>query len=133
MNDHAATATAVRSASQDGHGLDAVWQPPETLQDLVADGCETLIPELISIFKAEVDSRLQAMENAVAAGNLPEVRGHIHTLKGCARQLGAENIALICEQIESADPCTLSKELSGQLMELGAAYGKVVRAMDAYV
>ena len=133
MNDDAAIVTDVSSALQGGYGCGEAWQPAETLRALVAAGCRTLIPELIATFKADAASRMQAMDNAIASGNLPLLRVHIHTLKGCARQLGADKMAVICEQIESADPDTLTRELPGQLKELEAVYGRVVRAMDTYV
>src|ERR1017187_8684419 len=71
MYDDATTVTDVRSASQGGHACDEVWQPPETLQAFVAAGCRTLIPELIATFKDDTDSRLHAMDDAIASGNLP--------------------------------------------------------------
>lgn len=133
MNDDAATVTDVRSAWRADTDVTKVWQPPETIQGLVAAGCSGLIPELIAIFKADADSRLQAMDDAIASGDLPAVRRHIHTLKGSARQLGTDKMAVICDQIESADPDALTTQLPEQLKELGVVYGQVVRAMDAYI
>lgn len=133
VNYDAAAARDVRSASLAGRRRDEVWHPPETLQAFVTAGCRTLIPELVAIFKADTESRLQAMDEAIASGNLPVVRHHIRSLKRCSRLLGADRMAVICEHIESEDPDTLARELPEQLKELGAVYGQIVRAMDIYV
>jgi HPt (histidine-containing phosphotransfer) domain-containing protein len=131
MKNDVATVKSVSSDSQGGYGWDEVWQPPETLQALVADGCETLIPELIALFKTDADSHLQAVDSAIVSGNLTLIREHMHSLKGCASQLGAGRMAAICERIESADSESLTRDFPRQLKELAAVYQRVARAMDA--
>jgi HPt (histidine-containing phosphotransfer) domain-containing protein len=83
------------------------------------------------MFKADTNSRLKALDEALAGGKLPVVRQQVHGLKGSASQLGAGKMAALCAQIESADPDTLKKELPGRLRELKAVYERIVRAMDA--
>jgi HPt (histidine-containing phosphotransfer) domain-containing protein len=131
MKDDAASVTEVSSASRGGYGCEETWQPPQTLQELVEDGCGNLIPELIALFKTDVDSRLQAVNNAVFSGDLALIREHIHSLKGCASQLGADKMAAICERIESANSKGLTREFPAQMQELTAVYQRVARAMDA--
>jgi HPt (histidine-containing phosphotransfer) domain-containing protein len=133
MKDDAATVMEVSSTPQGGYDCDEAWQPPQTLQALVADGCGNLIPELIALFKTDVDSRLRAVDNAVFSGNLRLVLEQIHSLKGCASQLGADKMAAICERIESANSERLTGEFPVQMKELAAVYQRVVRAMDASV
>jgi HPt (histidine-containing phosphotransfer) domain-containing protein len=130
MEDDAVTVTDAGAVSQGG-GCDEVWQLPGTLQALAAGGCGTLITELIGMFKTDTDSRLQALDDALVSGNLPLVRQQVHCLKGSASQMGAGKMAAICEQIESTDSETSTRELPGQLKELEAVYERVGRAMDA--
>lgn len=129
MQDEAVTALDASSASP-SDGRDEVWQPPGTLQYLVAGGHSALITELIDTFKMDTKSRLQALDDALIHGNLPLIRRHIHCIRGSASQMGASRMVTVCEQIESADSDTFTKELPGRLKELGAVYERVVRAMD---
>ena len=130
MKDDAVPVMDVRAGSQ-SDGSDEAWQLPGTLQALAADGCETLFADLIGMFKTDTDSRLRALGDAVASGDLPLVRRQAHCIKGCASQLGAGKMAAICGQIESAAPETFTRALPVQLKELKAVYARVVRAMDS--
>ncbi len=120
-------------ASNGDDPCEAAWNPPELLQVLATDGRATLIPELIAMFKSDAESRWQMVEKGMASGNLRLIRAQIHSLKGCAIQMGAGEMAAICERIELADSGTLTPELCGQLKELNAAYKSVLYAMEAYV
>jgi HPt (histidine-containing phosphotransfer) domain-containing protein len=130
MKDDAITVADAGPGSQTC-GCDEAWQPPESLRALAADGCGSLIVELIAMFRTDTDSRLRTVDDAIAKGDFPLVRKQIHCLKGAASQLGAGKMAALCAQIESSGPETLAQDLPAKLKMLRAVYERAVCAMEA--
>ena len=121
-----------RSEVQSSPRADGIWHLPDELQMMVAEGCGPMIIELLAIFKSDTATRLREVDLAVTNGDIPVLRAQMLAMKGAARQLGAQDLATMCEQVEAAGSQALASEVPHQLRELVAARDQVIRAMDAY-
>jgi HPt (histidine-containing phosphotransfer) domain-containing protein len=79
-----------------------VWTLPEALQQLLNDGEEQFVAEILDIFKSQTEIRIGLMRDAAANGRLDEARRHAHTIKGGASQVGARRLTAVCLEIETA-------------------------------
>jgi HPt (histidine-containing phosphotransfer) domain-containing protein len=70
----------------------------------------SVLGELLNAFLAAVPSRLDALDRAVAAGNLVAVADQAHALTGSSASFGARGMAELCREIRAA-------ALRGDLME----------------
>jgi CheY-like chemotaxis protein len=81
---------------------------PETLDRTIINGLKELrepgqpdpLRELIELFLKDALPRLQQMEAAAAAGDLPKLAAATHTLKGSASNLGARRLSSLCAALE---------------------------------
>jgi HPt (histidine-containing phosphotransfer) domain-containing protein len=119
-------------AARDKQDLSGTWRPPKHLQDLAAAGCDTLMPELIAVFRADTDSRLRAIEQALENADLALVRHHTHAVKGGARQMGAIAMASVCEEMETLAAGAEPLELRRLLSTLSALFERVLAEMSVY-
>ena len=116
---------------KDGAGPTATG--PGVTEDVVVD--ETVIEQLASItdaqgfsvlgellnaFLAAVPSRLEALDRAVAAGDLGAVADQAHALTGSSASFGARGMADLCRELRAA-------AVRGDL----AAAGPIVNALRA--
>src|ERR1051325_8248286 len=90
-----------RTISSRPNNLEAVpvWEPPGLLLDLAARD-PALIPELIDAFQLGVDARLHEIHAAVEPSAYGAISAAAHSIKGGARQIGADVIANICQDLE---------------------------------
>jgi HPt (histidine-containing phosphotransfer) domain-containing protein len=75
------------------------WSPPVSILE-AASGDDSLIDDLIEAFSTDSDARIGQMRVALATRNLPGIRFEAHSIKGSARQLGAEALADVCQELE---------------------------------
>ena len=73
----------------------------EQLQALAHAGNAGLLDRLQASFARDTPVRLQALRDAVAAGDADAVAFNLHTLKGSAANLGAVEVVELCGRIES--------------------------------
>lgn len=71
-----------------------------TLVDL-DDGTTGLLEEMLEIFEADTPRRIQAVVDAVAAGDAEAFSEAAHTLKGGAGAMGAEDMRLQAAHLEA--------------------------------
>lgn len=64
------------------------WQLPEVLTQFAADGDFDFVHEMIDLFLADADLKIQAIAAAIAESELERMRDLSHSLKGSARQMG---------------------------------------------
>jgi signal transduction histidine kinase/CheY-like chemotaxis protein/HPt (histidine-containing phosphotransfer) domain-containing protein len=67
------------------------------------DGAGEIFSELVSLFMTEAPIYLAEMQLAIAADDLSELGRLAHKMKGCARNMGAINLASICQSLENSD------------------------------
>ena len=106
------------------------WKPPEMLRDLAAGDSE-LICELVAAFKQDVAARLMRIRSALSTADLAALRAEVHTIKGSARQIGADDVAAKCQQIEAALDAPLA-DLAEGVRQLEVKFGEVGSAMGLY-
>ena len=107
------------------------WTPPDSLLEAAADDCG-LIAELIDAFQTDTEIRLQRLRTALETGDAKILRAEAHTIKGSARQVGADALAAVCQEVElgsGLDAAALAA-LTNQLQPL---FDEVSRAMTAYL
>jgi CheY-like chemotaxis protein/HPt (histidine-containing phosphotransfer) domain-containing protein len=110
----------------------AGWTLPEALRELADDGDPGLILELIEAFRADTAPRLGRMGEAIANADTKGLSSAAHTIKGCARQMGADAMASICQELELAAMDTPTPELVRRLTALEAEFAEVSRAMSLW-
>lgn len=65
-------------------------------------GAEDL-QEIIEAFLSEAEETVTALGHSLSDEPTPERNGHLHFLKGCARNVGAVRLGDLCEQFEDAN------------------------------
>jgi len=107
------------------------WALPDELRQLAEAGDESLVQEVLTIFRSDTADRIAKLKAAVQADDRSTVRNQAHALKGSAGQIGANELATVCKQVE-ADALTAPKTALQQLVrQLESAFAEVVRAMPA--
>jgi HPt (histidine-containing phosphotransfer) domain-containing protein len=94
-----------------------VWSPPASI--LALDDEEGgLVAELIQSYTTDVANRLQKIRDAMACANDGVLEYQVHAIKGSSKQMAADSVAVVCEQIEAAArerPISQLVDLVGQL------------------
>ena len=70
------------------------------LRDLPGDGNDTLLGELIDLFAKDAPRRMVQLRLALEQGDARRVMQIAHSLKGSSANLGARDMAGICNQLE---------------------------------
>jgi HPt (histidine-containing phosphotransfer) domain-containing protein len=68
------------------------------LRECDPDG--TLLPELVGLFRSETPRRIAALRAALSAGNASQLTQEAHALKSGCAQLGARQMADLCQRLE---------------------------------
>jgi len=97
-----------------------------------AAGDDTIIARLIDAFGKETDARIEQMRRALAASNLPRIRTEAHSIKGCARQMGAEEVGEACQDLENACGLQEASLIAARLNRVQELCDEIRRAMAAY-
>jgi HPt (histidine-containing phosphotransfer) domain-containing protein len=105
---------------------------PDMLLNLVADGNDDLIADLIEAFQTDTQLRLKQMRKTPGDSDHKGVRAGIHSIKGSAQQMGANAMASMCLDIERAVGEWPAGQLSERLTSLEAEFEEVCHAMAAY-
>ena len=87
----------------------------DDLRALAEPGEAGPLGELIDLFLAQTPALILEIHEAVARGNLAGIRTASHSLKGSARNMGADVLADICQEMELAST-QLGPEFLGQLL-----------------
>ncbi len=111
----------------------AKWTPPPWLLEVAPDD-DSVIAELIDVFKSATEISLQQMRSALAAVDVPKLRTEAHRTKGSARQVGADALADVCQALELASnltPVSRLAELVDRGEELLAETGSAMTSYSA--
>ncbi len=107
------------------------WTPPAALLEVSED--DDLIPELLGAFMADVSGRLRRMAGAISAGDVSRLRTEAHAMKGGAKQIGADSLASLCLELESAAAQAAPAHLADMLKRLEDAFDDVRLTMEQYL
>jgi HPt (histidine-containing phosphotransfer) domain-containing protein len=105
------------------------WALPEELRQLAECGDESLIKEVLGVFRSDTTERLEKLRAAIAQDNRPQVQSEAHSMKGAAGQVGANNLAAICLQLEQQAMTAAPAALSELTDRVEAAFLDVSRVM----
>jgi histidine phosphotransfer protein HptB len=110
-----------------------MWQLPETLREIEEAGDDTLVLELIETFQSDTGSRLERMKGALARQDAGGVKAESHSMRGSARQMGADALADSCQTVETGAPKMNWPELTDQIRQAEKRFAEVCAAMSEYV
>ena len=102
----------------------------EALRGLSEDA--SFLREIFAAFECSLDDALAQLRAALKNDDATALSRHAHTLKGSSRQLGATDVATICERLEAGDP-EPARQVA--LLEVSAAatrkrLGEIVRGAE---
>jgi chemotaxis protein histidine kinase CheA len=109
-----------------------MWALPEVFECLEAGEASVLLDDLVEAFRSDTASRLATLRIAIAAGDLARVRAEVHSIKGSARQMGAEALAAACLEIETAIAHSAALPLPGRIDHLEVCFSTACSAMSTY-
>jgi HPt (histidine-containing phosphotransfer) domain-containing protein len=108
-----------------------VWSPPATILELARDE-SSLVADLIQSFTADVADRLQQVRGAMTRTDAAVLRYQIHAIKGSSKQMGADRVGAICDQIEAGIKDRPISQLVDLVRQLEVRVGEVCAAMAWY-
>ena len=73
----------------------------EDLKELGADVGPLFFPQLLETFERDAIRHLISLRSAIADGEFRHLRGEAHALKGASLTIGAQGMAVFCQQLES--------------------------------
>ena len=110
-----------------------MWHLPETLREMEEAGNDSIVPELIACFQDDAASRFERLHDAVARLDAATVKAEAHSIRGSARQMGAEALADLCQAVEAGALQMNWPELEGQVDQADERFAEVRSAMSEYV
>jgi HPt (histidine-containing phosphotransfer) domain-containing protein len=113
------------------HSNQAGWSPSALLLEAAADD-DALMVKVIDAFGKDTDARIEQMRGALAASDFPNIRAEAHTIKGCARQMGAEAVGEACQELEIACGLQEASLIAARLNRVQELFDEIRGAMAAY-
>jgi len=105
-----------------------VFNAAELLDRIGGDA--TTFDKLISLFRVSAPRHFEAMQGALADGNLPRVRQEAHALRGAAANMSAAGAAAIARRIEEAAVNGDAAAIGPLLEQLQLELDRVHRALS---
>ena len=109
----------------------AAWAPPAWLLEVVS-GDDSLLDDLIDVFKTTTEASLRQLHTALAAPDTSRLRAEAHRIKGGDKQVGANALAEACQTLElesSVAPVPRLGELVCRCQEL---FSEIESGMTSY-
>ncbi|SHJ37089.1 PAS domain S-box-containing protein [Malonomonas rubra DSM 5091] len=103
---------------------------PTVAVDIISkrlDGDTEAIKVVCEAFLESGNSQLAALQNAYDSSNLAELKRHAHSLKGAARNIAAEKLALLAEELE--EQCTGELDIDFLFQQLTAEMRQVLNEL----
>jgi CheY-like chemotaxis protein/HPt (histidine-containing phosphotransfer) domain-containing protein len=94
----------------------------DRLRALGGPGEENFLSELVSRFLEDTERQLLQLEQALVAGNAPEVGRIAHSIQGSGGQLGGRRLALCCRRLEGKARAGCALDVQTDLNEVATAY-----------
>ena len=76
------------------------WVLPEELRQIADWGDESLVKEVLDVFRSDTAERLVKLQTALAQDDRAQVKSQAHAIKGSASQVGAKLVTSLCQQLE---------------------------------
>ncbi len=88
--------------------------------------------DVVRLFTTDAPLRIQAIEQAAAAGDLPGLSRAAHALKGSASNIGAVALQTVCAHIEAQAAAGDLVSAASQVPVLPDLWSKTLAVLDAY-
>jgi CheY-like chemotaxis protein/HPt (histidine-containing phosphotransfer) domain-containing protein len=103
----------------------------EELRMIGGPGKSNLFSEMADQFVQQMPAWLEEIKSAASHGDAESVRRHAHKLRGLCRQLGAERLARVCEELESmgseSDAALMLREVELLNTEYDSAHRELLK------
>jgi HPt (histidine-containing phosphotransfer) domain-containing protein len=73
----------------------------DRVTEMVEDFGADVFAEIVSSFAEEVTTALQALNTALTAKDIEEIRKLLHLIEGCASNVGAIGLCALCDEIRT--------------------------------
>jgi len=110
--------TMSEQSNEEGHNADALSNSTD-----IRDSLGDQYAELIRIFLRDAPGLIQRLHDAITENNYAEIAYAAHTLRGCSRYVGAQQLSQLCDKIEAN--ATHPDELSSLLKKLQQQFSVV--------
>jgi signal transduction histidine kinase/DNA-binding response OmpR family regulator len=96
------------------------------------DEAQSMTREVVGLFLADAPRRLQAIEEALAAGDVAALSRAAHALKGAAGNIGAAGIQAVCANLEDDARTALPANAAERIQHLHALLEKTREALTEW-
>ncbi|CAA9490871.1 MAG: diguanylate cyclase/phosphodiesterase (GGDEF & EAL domains) with PAS/PAC sensor(s) [uncultured Rubrobacteraceae bacterium] len=104
---------------------------PGVIEGLRGLGGPELLAELVELYLEQAPAQLEALREAIEAGDAASVKGTAHALKGSSGNMGALRMATICAELEETGSAEKLEYATALTKRLEAEYGRVRSALEA--
>jgi CheY-like chemotaxis protein len=101
----------------------------EELSKIEGSGESGLFSELASQMLEQMPAWLQELETAASHGDAKTVRRQAHQLLGLCRQIGADRMARVCDELKSVDAAAESSDILCEVELLHKEFGSVKQTL----
>lgn len=112
--------------------MNTTWTPPETLRELEAAGCGSIVPDLVNEFVTDTRDRLARMRQAIATSDTKLFQREAHSIKGSANQMGGDQVAVLAKVLELEGAAMPSWSLRERVAQLEGEVEVLCRQMTDY-
>ncbi len=103
----------------------------KTLQMMIGDDSPELLSELIDLFIETTPDLLSDIRQAVEHADAPALAHAAHTLKSSSASMGAQNLALLCAELESIGKANSLDGASERVLQTEAEFKQIkLRLLD---
>ena len=94
----------------------------EELRRISGSGPQDLFSEMVSQFLDQIPGALAELNRTAAGGEIAAVKRQAHKLLGLCRQIGAQRMAAVCSNLDSADDGTQTSAMLGTVTLLSREF-----------
>lgn len=102
----------------------------QALRDLSPDGSQEFLRELIAVYLADTPTQLTQLEEALNRQDATVATRAAHTMKGSSSNFGAEQLARMAQEIETACKANHLVAAASALPDLKRHFAQVVEALQ---
>jgi HPt (histidine-containing phosphotransfer) domain-containing protein len=110
-----------------------LWELPESLQQFDSVEEADILQEVIVSYVKDGAQRLEQLRKTATNGQMEEFLGQVHSFKGSSHQMGATQIAKLCESLELRKGLSSETERLSAVDQMEANFHAVSQAMLTYL
>ena len=104
-----------------------------SLREMQAAAETDLLRELVDLFRSDAVPLLETLRAAAVEGDAEALKRSAHGLKGAAANLGAKQLAAICQELEHLGRSGITAGAEVLVAKVEAEYPQVIQALEAEV